>query len=100
MIVSKQRPSYSTCKEIGEERREKGKIQARNHHLRHLNNNNNDNTTKSLIIILKQGYELLKARLPNCQQTDPFISMRITRATTLEQSKLKIAHIFIIINQS
>jgi len=35
---------------------------------------------------IKQGYELLKARLPNCQQTDPYISMRITRATTLEQT--------------
>lgn len=35
---------------------------------------------------IKQGYELLKAVLPSCQQTDPYISTRITRATTLEQT--------------
>lgn len=35
---------------------------------------------------IKQGYELLQSVVPSCQQTDPLISMRITRAITLEQT--------------
>lgn len=35
---------------------------------------------------IKQGFELLQNVLPYCQQIDPIISTRITRATTLEQT--------------
>lgn len=40
-----------------------------------------------LYVFFKQGYELLQNVVPSCQPTDPIISTRITRATTLEQSK-------------
>lgn len=35
---------------------------------------------------IKTGFEMLTNCVPSCQQTDPIISMRITRATTLEQT--------------
>lgn len=40
--------------------------------------------------VFQQGYELLQNVVPSCQQNDPIISSRITRATTLEQSKFYI----------
>lgn len=46
------------------------------------------NKQKIIFFFLKKGYELIQSVVPSCQQTDPLVSTRITRAITLEESKL------------